>query len=222
MTKVEREDGKPCGPEVPEYSVMPAALLLSSDEVCDPNIVISDFGEAWLSDTQTREILHTPVIYLPPEVTFSKKTIGKPADVWTLACTIYEILGERTLFESLMADRDAIVAEMVSTLGMLPRQWWESWQARAEFFLEDGSWRTDMTRCHDATSRPLFQRIQENGRKDDAQFTMDEATSLEKMLRSMLTYNPSERPTVSDIMESDWMKRWGVPSLEKFSERLQV
>ena len=125
---------------------MPAQLVIPSNEISNPHIMISDFGEAWLSDIERREELQTPVLFLPPETTFSKMSIGKPADVWTLGCTLYETLGERPLFEGFTPDKDDVIAEMVSTLGLLPQQWWELWQARGDFFLEDGSWKTDMER----------------------------------------------------------------------------
>ena len=213
--KVERMDGAPCSPEVPSYSVMPAQLAIPSDQVSDPRIIISDFGEAWLSDTETREELQTPVLFLPPETTFSRKLNGKPADVWTLGCTLYEILGERPLFEGFMPDKDDIIAEMVSCLGLLPQHWWQSWQARGDFFLEDGSWKTDMKHFHESKSRPLLLRIHQMGRENDSEFSEDEAKSMEKMVRTMLTYEPTKRATAREIMESDWMTRWGLPALEK-------
>ena len=64
---------------------MPAQLVISGDEISDPRILISDFGEAWLSDTEARYDPQRPILFLPPETTFSKELIGKPADVWTLA-----------------------------------------------------------------------------------------------------------------------------------------
>ena len=104
---------------------------------------------------------------------------------------------------------DAIIRDIYRFMGRL---------AADEFFLENGAWRTDMTRCHEPKSRSLLVRIQGNGRKDDARFSVvDEAISLEKILRAMLIYEPTERATASDIMESDWMKRWGLPSLDTFS-----
>ncbi len=119
-TIIERTDGIPTGPKVPSYSVMPTQLVTPSDGISDPRITISDFGEAWLSHTETREELQTPFLFLPPETTFAKDLIGKPADVWSLGCTLYKILSERPLFEGFMPDKDDIIAEMVSSLGLLP------------------------------------------------------------------------------------------------------
>lgn len=216
-TKVHRVDGAPLGAEAPPTSVMPAQTLLSCDKVKDPRISIADFGESWLSkEMPPRQDLNTPVVYLPPESTFAKDSIGFPADVWTLACSIYEIMGERVLFEGFFPDRDDIIAEMVSCLGPLPQHWWDAWDRRGDFFLEDGSWRTDMERCHDSKSRPLAYRIQGMGRESDPGFCAEEAKSLEEMLRSMFEYEPAKRASVKDVAESDWMVRWGCPSLHRF------
>lgn len=216
-TRIERMDGTSLGPEAPVYSVMPAPLVISSDKVNDPRIVISDLGEAWLDGTGIHEELQTPVLFLPPEATFAKNSIGSPADVWSLGCSLYEILGERSLFEGFMPDKDDIIAEMVSTLGPLPQKWWDAWLARGDFFHEDGQWKSEIERSHDSKSRPLLLRIQEMGRENDAEFSADEAVSLEKMLGSMFTYEPAKRATAGDVVGSDWMRRWGLPALQKFN-----
>ncbi len=44
-----------------------------------------------------------------------------------------------------------------------------------------------MERFHDSKSRPLLLRIHEMGRENDIEFCADEAMSLEKILRAMLT-----------------------------------
>ncbi|KAJ5507473.1 kinase domain-containing protein [Penicillium freii] len=93
-----------------------------------------------------------------PEIFFHERA-SQASDVWTLACTLYEILGERPLFESFMPDQDHVIAEMVSTLGHLPKRWWDSWRNKKDFFLEDGSWRLDTERCHAPYSRPLHERL---------------------------------------------------------------
>lgn len=98
--KVLRVDGAPLGPEAPSYSVIPAPVIICSDGVKDPRVYISDFGEAWLNqDMPSKVELNTPAAYLPPEATLAKGSISSPADIWTLACSTYQILGIRPLFE---------------------------------------------------------------------------------------------------------------------------
>ena len=215
--EITRLDGAPPGPQAPTHSVQPARLAIKSGKLSDPRICISDFGEAWLkTDTKIKKDLHTPVPSRPPEAVFENSLLGFPADIWTLACTIHEIMGQQPLFECFAPDMDYIIAEMVSCLRILPQRWWHVWQARNEFFHEDGSWRTDMTRPHDAKSRPLAQRLQQNGRILDDNFSESERYCLENMLKAMLEYEPTKRATANDLVNSEWMRQWGLPSLRQF------
>ncbi|KAL8840026.1 MAG: hypothetical protein Q9170_001510 [Blastenia crenularia] len=219
-TPVERVDGRPLGPEAPPYTVMPALLYVDPTKIDDPAIRITDFGEAWLStDTQPKSQLNTPTLYLPPETTFAKSSISFAADIWTLACSVFEILGDGTLFEGFFADRDYVIAENVSCLGPLPEDWWDLWKAGKEFFVENGVWQPpcEMKRPHDSKSRPLAMRIQQMGREADPEFSAAEAECLEKMLRSMLRWEPAERATAEDVMTSEWMLKWGFPALKAYN-----
>lgn len=217
-TKVCRVDGGPLGLGVPSHTVVPASVVIPCHKVQDPRIRISDFGGACLmTDKSVKADLQTPVLYLPPEAILATKSVGFPADIWTLACSIYEIMGDTTLFSGFYPDKDDIVAEMISCLGLLPHDWWKIWGARGEFFEEDGSWRAEMDRAHDSKSRPLSQRIREMGRENDCEFSTEEAKYLEQMLETMLQYKPEDRATIEDVVKSEWMTRWGMPSLEIFN-----
>jgi serine/threonine protein kinase len=109
-------------------------IFQSSEEIVDARVIISDFGEAFFQDEERKE-LHTPILLLPPEI-FFREHLGPAIDVWTLGCSLYEILGERPLFEGFMPDQDHVIAEMVSTLGHLPKRWWDRWQQRADLSLK--------------------------------------------------------------------------------------
>ncbi|KZF25645.1 protein kinase [Xylona heveae TC161] len=163
---VERLDGGLKGPEVPKYCVPPALMFQSSEEVVDSQVLISDFGEAFFQSEEERQHLHTPILLLPPEMFFHEH-LGPAVDVWTLGCTLYEILGERPLFEGFMPDEDDVVAEMISTLGPLPERWWDRWEHKTDLFLEDGSWKTDTHRVHAPYPRPLTERLRIMGRGED-------------------------------------------------------
>ena len=121
-TEMGRIAGVPSGPEAPSYSVWSARLVIASNKVSDPRILTSDFGEAWLSKKETRESLVTPLIWLAPKDRFPKWLIRFPAEVWTVACTLYEILYGWGLFEVPLGDGDDLVLDMISWLNMLPQQ----------------------------------------------------------------------------------------------------
>ncbi|PYI00006.1 kinase-like protein [Aspergillus ellipticus CBS 707.79] len=213
---VERLDRIPIGPEVPRYCVPPAMIFRSSEEVLDAQVIISDFGEAFFQN-QERKDLHTPILLLPPEIFFHER-LGRAVDVWTLGCTLYEVLGERPLFEGFVPDEDHVIAEMISTLGHLPKRWWDRWQRRTDFFLEDGSWKIETDRSHAPYSRPLAERLRIMGRGEDpstCEFSPIEMKALEGLLRAMLTYEPSERIAISAAVDSEWMEGWGWPAMSK-------
>lgn len=115
------------------------ALSMPANEVDDPEIIILDYGTSVVSETPS-PTLHTPALYSPPEDFFNEPIIQPTAaDIWTLGVSLYEILGERPLFEIFAWDRDDIIAEMINMLGQPPIRRWNSWVKRSEFFVEDGS-----------------------------------------------------------------------------------
>lgn len=210
------------GPEAPNYCVPPGMIFQSCEEVQDPRIIISDFGEAFFENYEHKD-LRTPILLLPPEFIFNEP-LSKAADVWTLAHTLYEILGERPLFEGFMPDEDHVVAEMISTLGNLPERWWNRWERRPDFFHEDRSWNEDTSRAHAPYSRPLVERLSIMGRGQDpatCEFSMEEMSCLENLLRSMLAFEPSTRTTTKMTISSEWMQKWGRPALEPTFTREQ-
>lgn len=58
-----------------------------------------------------------------------------------------------------MPDEDHAIAEMISTLGPLPKRRWDCWQKKKGFFLPDESWKRDTHLGHAPWSRPLNERL---------------------------------------------------------------
>ncbi|PWY94617.1 SR protein-specific kinase Dsk1 [Aspergillus sclerotioniger CBS 115572] len=207
---VERLDKRSNGPEAPKYCVPPAMIFQSSENVTDARVLISDFGEAFF-ENEERKDLCTPILILAPELFFHER-LGRAIDVWSLGCTLYEVLDERTLFEGFMPDQDHMIAEMISALGDLPQRWWDQWQLKTDFFLEDGSWKKDTHRIRAPYSPPLTERLRIMGRGRDAatcEFSPREMAALEGLLRAMLTYEPAERIGTKAALKSEWMEKWG-------------
>lgn len=93
-------------------------LIIPSNHVENCTINITNFGSSFFFGREP-PTLHTPTVLCPPEI-FFHESVSSAADIWTLGCTLYDILGERPLFEIWADDPDDVIGEMVSTLGKLP------------------------------------------------------------------------------------------------------
>jgi serine/threonine-protein kinase SRPK3 len=224
---VKRLDEQTPGPEAPQYCVPPASIVISAEDVTEADITIADFGEAFLCQTGSRldVKLRTPLLLLPPEFIFHEG-VNQAADMWTVASTLYEILGNRPLFEGFVVDENHVVAEMISTVGRLPEHWWSGWRARGDYFLPDGSWDTNTTKIHEPRYRRLAERLRIMGRGDgttsddgtiSVNFTAQELVAIQDLLSSMLTYDPTRRITAEEALESRWMTQYGLPAIENLS-----
>ncbi|EGD94343.1 serine/threonine protein kinase [Trichophyton tonsurans CBS 112818] len=223
-----RLDGKPSAPHAPLHVVYPMKQNMPSNEMTDPEILISDYGTSFAVSKTTSPRLHTPTLYAPPEDFFNDRIIGTAADVWTLGVVLYDAMGERPLFETFAWDPDDIIAEMVNTLGyeQMPERWWNSWKCRSEFFNEDGSWVSNFRRIGTPVFRRLHQRMWDMGRGETPESCQwdvagGELKALEDMLRSMMTFEPAQRPTARQLMASEYMVKWALPAWQKQMRRKQ-
>lgn len=203
-------------------------MNVAASELDNPEIIISDYGTSFKLTETPAPPLQTPVLYSPPE-DFFNELITQPtaSDIWTLGVSMYEVLGERPLFETFAWDRDDIVAEMISTLGQPPERWWKSWQNCAEFFKEDGSWIDDFRRISTPIFRRLHQRLWDMGRGEtEGTCEWDVAggklRALENLLRAMMTFEPGERPTADQLLRSEYMVKWALPAWKKQERKQSV
>lgn len=104
------------------------------------------------------------------------------------------ILGQRPLFEDILATPDDITAEQVDTLGQLPRRWWEKWEARHEYFDESGDPNQGrQVRTWDDRFETHIQLPRQKA--DICEFDTEEKTAVMKLFRSMLSFEPERRWT---------------------------
>lgn len=221
---VKRCDGKEILPGVPTYGVAPAWFGDECDNINIDNaqVQISDFGQAFLASDGSSGMSHVPLLLRPPEEAFEASSLRFPGYIWTLACTLYEILGNRSLFEGFLADRTDVIRENISTIGPLPSEWWEAWTEREEFFNSDGTWKQDTKRAYEPRSRPLSERVDCMGRGGEGGFSQGEQADVVDMLSKMLVFKPASRITAEDLVDCTWMKRWGLPSFAKVRARTAI
>lgn len=141
---------------------------------------------------------HTPLSVAPPESFFeSNRNLDFSSDIWTLACAIWSILGQRPLFEDILATQDDITAEQVDTLGKLPSEWWSKWRARYEYFNEYGEPNKDR---QVRSWEDRFEKHIQSPRRQAGipEFDTEEKAAVMEMLQSMLCFKPERRSTVKD------------------------
>lgn len=191
-------------------------LILPSEA----GIFLTDFGESYLPSNTARFQSNTPRLLVPPEVYFMpKERLSFPADIWTLACTVWTIIGQRPLFEGFMPSAEWVTKEHVEVFGKLPHEWWQKWEARSKWFDEEGS------RNGGSVGRPWTERFEYSVQKPRLKYGMeevgeDEKTALFVMLQSMMAFRPEERPTAEKILEFEWMRKWALPELERMRKML--
>ncbi len=216
-----RLDGKPLPLGVPSRAVVPVWLGEPSEEVTLPEaeVLLSDFGEAFSPSQDVRYESHTPISIRPPETRFApKQPLSFSTDIWTLACAIWAISGQRPLFDGTLATEDDITYEQVQALGMLPPEWWEQWDAGRHWFTKAGE---------PVENRPVrswedrFEYSIQKPRRDEGltAFDPEEKSAICAMLRSMFSFRPEDRPTAQQILKSDWMVRWALPAYSKIPNR---
>ncbi|KAI4256774.1 MAG: hypothetical protein L6R42_006032 [Xanthoria sp. 1 TBL-2021] len=223
---IRRFDGAPLSTSVPSHAVPAIQCGEACEDTTDANVLISDFGEAYLATGPPPPYLHTPYEYCPPEPLLNRTPPttpppnGKATDIWTLACTLVKILGRSPLFGGACPDADDVMAEIISALGLPPPEIWTSWAQRAEFFDDDGNWDIKPPRRHASFSRPLEQRIAHRMKAYGGNLTEEEKEALARMLRGMLAYEPERRWTIERVLGCEWMEGYGRPAIGELDGRV--
>ncbi|KAF4182996.1 hypothetical protein CNMCM7927_009373 [Aspergillus lentulus] len=123
VTITERH-GKPLPPNVPKKAVIPLSLGKDAEEfsLSDTCVLLGDFGEAFSSEEfRYGKDCHTPLAVRPPEARFEPQApLSYSADIWSLATTIWEILGMKAIFSSEFATADELVAQQIDVLELCP------------------------------------------------------------------------------------------------------
>lgn len=183
-------------------------------------MLLSDFGEAFAPDIEFRrgEDCHTPLAMRPPEARFEPQApLSYSSDIWSLATTIWEILGMKAIFSSEFASADEVVCQQIDVLGPMPLSWWEHWEKRSQFFDNNG---------HPKEGRyvwPLMDKafdecVQKYRQKRGVgEFDREETAAILDLMRRMLSFRPEERPTAEEVLQSKWMVEWVLPDFERAS-----
>lgn len=227
--RVVREDGAPLDSGVPSEVIVPVWLGLGSDEIslADAAIMIADFGEAFDPRPTKQLAAHTPLLLAPPESRFAESVepnepLSFLGDIWTLACTIWDVFGSGPPFEAFPVTWDEVTIEHVEMLGKLPDRWWSNWEERSKWFDEDGrkNVKEPLRQWYSNSARDWTQRFTEyvqhpRQRKRFDTFSAEEEDAFCDMMKTILVLEPSKRATIENVVGCEWMQRWGLPEVQR-------
>ena len=215
---VVRVDKQPLtSPRIPAHVYSPIWLGKPRDEVSLPEakIILADFGTAFCPAEEQRLESYTPLQVRPPEVKFEPTVpLSYPSDIWSLGCVIWAILGVRPFLDSWLFGPDDAITDQVDALGPMPDEWWETWEGRSKRFIANGKpkegrevWTFDQ-RFEDGILAPRRRRGTE-------EMDREEWDALFEMIRGMLVFRPGDRLSASQLLRTDWMRKWAIPEAEK-------
>jgi len=211
---IEREDGKPLTSSISAKAVIPVSLGKSAElfTLADAEILLSDYGEAFAPASEPRraEDSHIPLSYRPLEARFEPEgALTQSADIWSLAVSIWEIIGMRMIFSDEFRTEDDVVCQYVDALGPMPRKWWERWEARHQFFNEDGSPKEGREIWPPALDDAFEDFVQKYRRRfESGEFDKEESVALVDLMRRMLAFEPEKRPSAGEVLGWGRARSW--------------
>jgi serine/threonine protein kinase len=217
---VTEQNGKPLPLNVPANVVIPIFLGKPAEKLklSDAQILLSDFGEAFAPDLQTRlgKDSHIAHPLRPPEARFEpEKPLSYSADVWSLALAIWEILGMKAIFSMEFVTPDEAISQQIEVLGPMPKERFERWEERAKFFDDEGR-PTPGRELWPPIDRGFEEGIQKYRRKRKmGEFGPEETIAIVDLIRRMLAFRPEERPSAEAILQSEWMVKWVMPDYHR-------
>lgn len=122
-------------------------------------------------------------------------------------------MGLKTILSSFLLSEDDVTQEQVDTLGILPDEWWNKWEARSQWFMKDGSRKKGG--CPKRLEGRFESSIQNPRRKCGMEILGEnESHAFKEMIRWMLSYSLDDRPTAEELLKTDWMRHWAIPNFE--------
>lgn len=179
--------------------VLKTAISLGSSEVDESiRVKIADLGNAcWLDNHFSAEIQTRQ--YRSPEVILGV-SYNYTADIWSFACMLFELITGDFLFEpksSAGFDKDDDhLAQMIETLGELPKSFALSGRNSRNFFRSDGTLRKIQQLRFWSLKDVLIEKYH---------LKESEAIPLSSFLQPMLVYRPEARASAQQCLSHPWL-----------------
>ena len=156
-----------------------------------------DFEQAFLHTDQSPTTIRTPLIFRAPETLLDSKWDLR-MDIWSLACTIFELVTGQPPFDNFMPAKSPLVLEWIAMFGDVP----EEWGKQAKVVVGD---------CRDdidggPLSSWLCETYFSGGRK--AEFSEEDIERLADLLTKMMVYLPGARLSAHEVLKHEWFVKY--------------
>jgi serine/threonine-protein kinase SRPK3 len=194
LEPVMRMDGTPNTEHAPESVVLPAKFSFPGN--FDGSIIIADFGSTFKSPNDGCNAKSS--VYSPNAATerLLGESSGLPSDIWSLACTIFQLISSKELFQDESNSPQMVLFEVMEVLGKPSEDWWLRWEKAAAGMAIT---RRDAADCNNGLEK-LDEMV------DDLDDETTNKEPLKDMLERMLTLEPEERLSIKEVQEHAWFR----------------
>ncbi|KAF5671417.1 serine kinase [Fusarium heterosporum] len=209
---VKRLDGKQ-DRWAPSYLCVAQPLASFASTADNFKIKLSDMGGAYFFDDPPKNPL-TPAGLRAPELVLSGE-VNRSLDVWSFGCLVFELVTGQPLFcvpwydSDTDRDDDHILA-FHSRLGALPDDLYNQWATSSQYFTPD----KELYNCHlggvpDGGEPLMVEQTTLEEAFDQAKpdLSEEEANEVKKLIRWILQYDPSKRPSAAEILQHPWFSQ---------------
>ncbi|KAI1423488.1 serine protein kinase [Xylaria sp. FL1777] len=212
FTPVHRVDGKR-DLWSPRYLCTGEPLADFTNHTNDIQIKLSDMGGAYFFKDPPMKPL-VPAGLRAPELILTG-AFNRTFDIWSFGCILFELITGRPLFctpwsESQVDRDDDLLLDMTLYLGPLPEELYKHWKTSSLYFTPERElWNCIPGGTKEGQEPLVLEKRSMEDLFDQAQPDLDEdeANQIKSLIRSILQYDPAERPSAVEILQHPWFSR---------------
>ncbi|KAJ4138727.1 hypothetical protein NW768_002594 [Fusarium equiseti] len=206
---VERLDGKK-DKWAPRYLCMGQPLAAYAKFPEDLQVKLSDMGGAYFIDSPPKKSV-TPLGLRPPELVL-KGEVDKSLDIWSFGCLVYELITGEQLFcipgyNDKTHENDNHIMELEAKLGPLPDELYNLWETSSQYYTKDRKlYNCALGGVGEGEEPLLLEQVSMEVAFDQThpELSVEEGDKVKKLIRRILQYDPSKRPSAEEILCDEW------------------